>query len=518
MSTRIRTIAGPVFLCAALALAARAAVAQSGDIPKRPEQLVFAELSFEPPRAEEYRRELAGGIPVYLAPSRELPLITLSLAFRGGAYLDPPERRGLAALTGALMRQGGTARLSADELDEKLDLLAARADVRVGATESGASLDALSMNFEEAFALFIEMLREPGFDEGKLAIHQANLIERMKSQNDDAADIIGREFAALMYGREHFAAVVPTKEMIEKASVAEMRDMHRRIFNPANLIVAASGDFDPEALCARLEQAFAGWPAGEALPAVPAPASEPEPGIYHVHKDIPQGKVIIGLRGIRRDDPDALVMELMNDILGGGGFTSRITQRVRSDEGLAYSAGSQLDTPVHFPGAFVVSFETKNATVPFAISIAFEEIARIRGELVSVDELEVARNGRIEAFPTRFGGAERMLQTLVQDEMTGRPVDHWQTYRARLRAATPEDIRAAAARLLDTDRLVVLIGGDYDAIAEGDEHATLRPERWAELEAAGVAGGPFRAFVEKYGGAVRHLPLRDPLTQEPLAR
>ncbi|MBI4882049.1 MAG: insulinase family protein, partial [Planctomycetes bacterium] len=336
MSTRSRAVAVQAFLVAALALAAGAAVSQTEDIPKRPEQLAFAELAFEPPRAEEYRREIAGGIPVYLAPSRELPLITLSLAFRGGEYLDPPERLGLAALTGALMRQGGTARLSADELDEKLDLLAARVDVRVGPTESSASLDALSMNFEEALALFIEMLREPGFDEGKLAIHKANIIERMKSRNDDASDIIRREFAALMYGRDHFAAAVPAKEMIEAASVAEMRDMHRRIFNPANLIVAASGDFDPEALCARLEQAFAGWPAGEALPAVPAPSSEPAPGIYHVHKEIPQGKVMIGLRGIRRDDPDALVMELMNDVLGGGGFTSRITKRVRSDEGLAY--------------------------------------------------------------------------------------------------------------------------------------------------------------------------------------
>src|SRR5690606_35153333 len=231
-------------------------------------------------------------------------------------------------------------------------------------------------------------------------------------------------------------------------TVEDLRAMHQRIFHPApgNLIVAVSGDFDPDEMLARLEQAFADWEPRETNGDPPQPTATLTPGIYHVEKDIPQGKVFIGMRGLKRDDPDFIPAMVMNHILGGGGFTSRITNRVRSDEGLAYAAGSSLMPKVWYPGEFRVMFQSKNETVALATKLVFEEIQRIRSEGVTPEELEVAKNSFIETFPRMFESKPAMLRVFVTDELTNRPKDYWHTYRDRVRAVTAEDVQRMATR------------------------------------------------------------------------
>jgi zinc protease len=484
-------------IVSALILGAAAAPAIASDIPKRPEEIVFAPLRFDPPRASDYRHALAGGVTAYLAPTSELPLINLTFTFKGGSYLDPSDMVGLARATGAMMRRGGAGERAAEQLDEDLDFLAANASVSGGETQCTASLNCLASNFAESFALFMDIVRRPRFQQDRLDLYKSEQIENLKQRNDRAESILRREWSALLYGRDHFEASQPTKAMIDAMTVDHLRSMHARTYHPGHLIIAVSGDFKPEAMLAALNQALAEWPAGELASDPPAPSATFTPGVYHIEKDIPQGKVEIGLRGIRRDDPDYFPILVMEHILGGGGFTSRITKRVRSDEGLAYSAGTDLYAPPYYPGEINAGFQSKNRTVALATRIIMEEFEKVRAEPVSEEELIVAKNSFIETFPRTFESKAGMLNVFVADQLTRRPADYWQTYRERIGSVTAADIQRVARERLVPQSMAIFVVGKWDEIYAGD------------LEGRAT-------MADFFGGNVTHLPLRDPLTLDPI--
>ena len=321
-------------------------------IPAHPDEIAFPPLQFDPPDAGDYRHVLdAGGVevPVYLAPSHEFPLINLVFTFKGGRYLDPPDQVGIVSATAAMMRRGGTTSVSAEAMDEEFDFLAANASSGARGTRCTASLNSLASNFDESFALFMDMVRNPGFQANRLELYKEERLESMKQRNDHPRGILSREWGFLLYGPDHFEAAQSTESSITSISTDDLWSIHQRLFHPGNLVISVSGDFEPQAMLHRLEAALAGWEAGDPVSDPPPPATTLAPGLYHVEKDIPQGRVNLGLRSIRRDDPDYFPMLVMNRILGGGGFTSRIVTRVRSDEGLAYSAGSTFRQPWPWP-------------------------------------------------------------------------------------------------------------------------------------------------------------------------
>jgi predicted Zn-dependent peptidase len=181
-----------------------------------------------------------------------------------------------------------------------------------------------------------------------------------------------------------------------------------------------------------------------------------------------QGRVTMGHLGIQRGNPDEIAADIMNDILGGGGFTSRITNRVRSDEGLAYSAGSTFEVGIYYPGSFQARFQTKSSTVSQATQIVLEEINRIRTAGVSAEELETAKNYRIEVFPRSFSSAAAVAGVFVGDELTGRDPKYWKTYRDRVRAVTTDDVQRMAQKYLQPDKIVILAVGNIDDMLKGD--------------------------------------------------
>ena len=260
-------------------------------------------------------------------------------------------------LLGIVLRTGGTAEMAPAAFDERLEFLATDLSVSVGSTRSYAGLNTLKDNLDESLDMLGALLRTPGMDADRVRLAQDNWLESMKQRNDDASDIAAREWAALMYGADHYLAREATIAHLEAIDEAALRAAHGRIFHPGNLVIRVSGDVTAEEILPRLEAMVDGWEVGETAPDIPVPQETGPVGLFHVQKDIPQGKVRIGIRSVTRDDPDAIAIELMNDILGGGGFTSRITKRVRSDEGLAYSAGS----------AFRFQFLSVLGVVPFKV-------------------------------------------------------------------------------------------------------------------------------------------------------
>jgi zinc protease len=204
--------------------------------------------------------------------------------------------------------------------------------------------------------------------------------------------------------------------------------------------------------------------------------------------------------GIMRDDPDYIAATVMNDILGGGGFTSRIVNRVRTQEGLAYSAGTHLAGGVYFPLPFVAIFQTKSRTVPYAVSLVFDEMKRMTTQPVTDEELRITVNGLIERFPRNFASKAQVAGLFAMEEFTGRYAkdpNYYKTYREKVRSVTKADIQRVAKRLIQPDHADVLIVGNRDDILLG------HPDHAQRLH-------------DFLGGKVTEVPLRDPMTLEPL--
>ncbi len=470
------------------------------DIPPRPEEIRYGELNFTVPDGDDYRHELSNGTVVYVAEDHTLPLVSIRIILKVGSHLDPPDKVGLSGLVGTMMREGGTKSLSPHEFNEKVEFLAAQMSSFGSDTQAGANLSTITPVLEESLVLFFEMLREPGFDEGRLEIEKGNILEAMKQRNDAPDSILRREWDWIFFGEDHFSSRRMTEANLNNITRADLEAFHDKYWRPQNMLIVASGDVDTDEILQELEERLAKWTGtgADAEWPPPQPTHQVEPGLYHVEKDIPQGRVRIGHLVPQWTDwtnPDRAVIQVMDEILGAGGFTSRILQRIRSDEGLAYSAGARFGFDALEPGRFTIFYQSKSPTVALAAQIALEEVRRIQNEPVSDEELALAKNSLVEAFPRRFESARRITGIFATDEFMGRSHDYWTRWREQVSNVTAEDVQRIAQKYLDPENVVFLVVGKWEDIEPGDadDRASMK---------------------EFFGGQVTHLPLRDPLTLE----
>ncbi len=489
-------------LCFLAAAATNSLPAVAGEgIPPRPEELVYGELKFTVPRAETYRHTLPGGIVAYVVEDHSLPLVDIQLNLRTGAFRDQADRPGVAGLAAAMLREGGTAKMTPAEFDEKADFIAANLSSRGGETGSSASLDVITSALDEGLQLLFDMVKTPRFDEQRLKVEKSSILEGMKQRNDDPDTILAREWGWLMRGPDWYGSRQLTQAQLDAIARQDLLDFHRRTWGPEGLVIQVSGDVAAKDILARLGKHLAGWSAAEKAPWPPAPPTHtPSPGLYFVEKDVPQGKISMGSPGLQwKDygDPEMYAVQVMNDILGGGGFTARLMKRIRSDEGLAYGVGSRFGIGEFWPGIFRVSSASKSETVALAMKIALEEIDKMKQAPPSEEEMRVSKNSFIDTFPRQFESPGRIASTFAQDEIVGRPHDYWTHYRERFQAVTAAQVQAAAQKYLHPEQLTMLVVGKWADVEPGD------PNHRASM----------RDF---HGGKVDHLPLRDPLTLEPV--
>jgi predicted Zn-dependent peptidase len=478
-----------------------ASTSAGAQVPESPDKLVFPELEFTPPERASYRHTLPSGTIVYVVEDHDLPLVDVSVTVRTGSYLEPQSKAGLAYFTGTQLRKGGTETLTPEAFDEDLAFLAADMSASVSDTEGSASMNCLTKDLDRVLELFFNMLRTPRFDPRRLELEKSQKIQDLARRNDRTSTIESREWVRLLRGAKFFSVDHVTEKSLKSITREDLAAFHRRYFHPAQFIFAVSGDVDTGDILQRLEKALANWPkpvSSNAVPPVPKPEYLPVPGVYVVDKpSVNQGRANIGHLSTTRDNPDYYALSLMNQILGGGGFTSRITSRVRSDEGLAYSAGSRYQFGIYYEGAFKAYFQSKSESVDKAASIVLEVLEKMRAEKVSQKELDTAINYAVGVFPRHFASKRAIATTFADDEYSGRPADYWKNYRDKMKAVTVDDVLRVSKEYLRPDRLVVLIVGNAADILAGD---------------ASAGGG----FLEKLAGekGIQRIPLPDPLTLE----
>jgi predicted Zn-dependent peptidase len=426
-----------------------------------PNRIRYKPLSFEPPRAERLRLE--NGLTLYVLPDKELPLVKIKAVVRTGSMYDPAGREGVAELTATMMRTGGIAGMSGNAVDETLESIAATFHTSVNRDSGILSFSVLKKDLDRGFDLFSRILTQPSFEEMKLTLAKDLKLEELRRIMDDPQKLAFREFGRLMHERSPRGRVT-TSASIRSIQRDDLLLCHKLFYHPENVMISISGDIDiPEAKLL-IERYLGGWISSERKPEPPPLPRQQNGGIYFLTKDVPQSIAIFGWLAPAKRDAQFYPFEVLDFIVGSGGFRSRIFQEIRTNLGLAYSTGSFYNAKGGY-GLFGAYALTKSASTVKVIS-RIEEILREMGRKpVSPEELDGAKKAILNSFIFSFTSADQIAFQQLMIEYEGLSEDYLLTYRSKIEKVRAADIRDTAIRL-GPERAILLILGNEDVYRE----------------------------------------------------
>ena len=412
------------------------------------------------------RVTLANGMQLFLVEDHELPLVNLSAMIRTGSLYEPGEKIGLAQITGEVMRTGGTTTLTGDQIDERLEQIAASVETGIGLNAGSASASALREDFDTALTTLADVLMHPAFRQDKLDLSKVQHRSAIARRNDEPGNVASREFEKLVYGTASVYARQTEYGTIERITRDDLVAFHKRFYGPNNVMVAVWGDFKTQEMIAKIQKAFEGWDKVDPnLTPAPAVDYRYQPTVNLARKDdINQSSIYLGHIGGRLDDPDYFALTVMNRVLGGG-FTSRLFRNVRSREGLAYSVFGDYSADFDHPGLFLVGCETQSGKTLHAVRAMSQEVRRITEAEVTDEELAVAKESFLNSFIFNFASRGSIVRRLMIYSYYGYPEDFLQKTKANVEKVTKADVLRVAKTHLRPEALQVLVVGrakDFD--------------------------------------------------------
>src|SRR6266566_1996984 len=290
------------------------------------------------------RIELPNGMVIFLQEDHELPLIDGTTRIRGGSHHELASKVGLVDIYSEVWRTGGTKTQTGDQLDDYLEIRAAKVESGSNVDSTTLSWSSLKTDFDDVFKVFAELLREPEFREDKVDLAQREAFDAISRRNDDVGGIAVRESTKLAYGAQNPYARVPEYATVAAVTRQDLIDWHYAHVHPNNIILGIAGDFDSSQMEAKLRQAFGAWPKGPAFKEPEIEFHPAKPGYYLIPKeDVNQSSIRMVELGTTRRNPDYYAIEVFNEAFGGS-FSSRLFRNIRTKQGLAYSVGGGIGT------------------------------------------------------------------------------------------------------------------------------------------------------------------------------
>lgn len=419
------------------------------------------------PRVEQ--RFLRNGATLLVSDQHSLPMVLVRVLIDAGARRDPEGLGGLAYLTADLLTEGTSTR-SADQINEAIDFIG-------GSLGSSADMDyayvgvrTLAKDLDAGLDLLSDALLHPAFAAGEIARRREAVLATIQAERDNPTTVAARAFRPALFGREPYGHPVHgTEETVRRIRDGDLRHFYEQFYRPGRALIIVVGDITADAAQERVERALSTW-GGPAAPEFryPAPAS-PESLRIRIDKPVTQAAVFLGHRGIARDNPDHESVTVMNYILGGGGFSSRLMESIRTRAGLVYSVGSGFAANKD-PGIFTVVMQTKNESVAEAIALARAEIDRIRTEPVSDAELDEAKRYLTGNFPLRMDSNEKVAGLLAEFAFYGLGFDYPDRYVERVNAVTTADVLRVAQRYVRPEELIEVVVADLGKVDAAPTH------------------------------------------------
>jgi zinc protease len=410
------------------------------------------------------RHELPNHLVWLFARQAELPLVTVELIIKAGTLQEPSGKEGLANLTASLLLNGTKSRTSA-KIAEELDFMGARLSASGGDDFARVSLTVLKQNLGPALALLQDILLNPTFPAVEVQRKVSQFKAALASEKDDPMVVAGRAFNKDLYGAFPYGyPILGTPQGLSAITRKDLVAFHRRYYRPNNAVLSVVGDLTPEEARQWVHKTFGGWAAAP----IPAPKLPPIPPLTQrqvvvIDKDITQANIILGNLGITRKNPDFYAFQVMNYILGGGGFVSRLMDDIRVNRGLAYSVSSTF-SPGLAPGPFAVVLETKNATAGEAITRVVEQLRHIMSQPVTPEELKDAKSYLIGSFPRKMDSMSKRAWLLGYVEIYGLGLDYPWRYPDLIQHLSPADIQKVADKYLRPEKYLLVVVGKKSAM------------------------------------------------------
>ena len=403
-----------------------------------------------------------GGIEAWLVSEPAIPMVAVEVGFEGGGRLDGPDRMGAAYLASGLIEEGA-GDMDSQAFARRLEDLSARMSFESGRDGFQVSVRSLTENLPETMALLETALTEPRFEPRQVERVREQVLSGLRSSAVDPQSQAGRAWFEAMFGDSAYGR--PFKGTIESVEALTREDLLAvwdEMVARDRMTIGVVGDIDAETLGPLLDETFGGLPERGALEAEPLPVRA-EGGVEVIEADVPQSVVVFGHEGILREDPDFIPAYVMNYVLGGGGFESRLYREVREKEGLAYSVYSYLN-PLDRAGLYMGGTGTQNERVADAVAIIRREWARMAEEGVTDEELERAKKYLTGAFALRFDSNAKIARYLVGLQQAGLGIGYIDERNGLVDAVTKEDIQRVAQRLLKPESLFVVVAGKPEGL------------------------------------------------------
>mgnify|MGYP002623899985 CR=1 FL=1 len=459
---------------APIAEQAAAASLEQGEVSAVPvsyKDIQFPEYRYVAPYPKDYRVEIAPGITGYIVSDRSLPLVNFTVFFDEPRVPSVIKDEAASSMAGSMLRRGAGGGISAQALDDSLEFISAGLGSSVGTFTSTFDIDCLSKDFAGMLQLARQVLTAPAFDKEQFEILRANFLTAYDRRYDTPAKVLSALRTKVNYAPNP-RLWDATAEDYRKVSVADVKRVAQGVYSSDRIVFALSGDVDRDSAVTQLKAFFEGWKvaldgstaAGKKQVSANPVTGEPrpleflrKPGIYVVDKDITQANISMNQPFVKRPHPDYYPAAVASFILGGGSFTSRLMNRVRSDEGLAYSVYSSVGNDYRDTAMVTIALQTKVESVDFALKLVREVVQEFAEKGPTEEELLQAKKSLVESLPSLFDSPEATALIFAKGELVGKRDDHYLDYVKEIEAVTAEQVKAMTRKYFDMDKMTTSI-------------------------------------------------------------